>query len=79
MRTIKPLYAARLEDLGPGDFVQVRCVCGHEELLPGLGFIQGMKLRPLLHVLDLVPKMRCRECDTKGKVDISVKWEEKMV
>jgi hypothetical protein len=26
-----PLYAARIEDLGPGDFVQVECAgCGHE-------------------------------------------------
>jgi hypothetical protein len=48
MRVIQPRYAARLEDLGAGDFVQVRCVCGHEELLPGSGFIQGMKLRPRL-------------------------------
>jgi hypothetical protein len=29
-----PLYAARIEDLGPGDLVQVQCsACGHEELL----------------------------------------------
>jgi hypothetical protein len=74
MRVIKPLYAARLEDLGPGDYVQVRCVRGHEDLLPASGFIQGMKLRPTINVLDPAPKMRCRECDTKGRVDISVKW-----
>jgi len=32
-RAIVPLYAARLEDLGPGDLVQLECVCGHSELL----------------------------------------------
>jgi hypothetical protein len=74
MRIIKPLYAARLEDLGPGDFVQVRCVCGHEDLLPASGFIQGMKLPLYFHVLDLAPKMRCRECDERGKAVVSIKW-----
>jgi|HubBroStandDraft_6_1064221.scaffolds.fasta_scaffold40487_2 hypothetical protein len=30
-----PLYAARIEDLGPGDFVKVGCAaCHHVALLP---------------------------------------------
>ncbi len=30
-----PLYAARVEDLGPGDFVKVDCAaCGHTALTP---------------------------------------------
>jgi hypothetical protein len=30
-----PPYAARIEDLGPGDFVRVECIaCGHDELSP---------------------------------------------
>lgn len=74
MRIIKPLYAARLEDLTAGDYVQVRCVCGHEDLLPASGFIQGMRLHPRTCVLDLAPKMRCRECDRKGSVNVSVRW-----
>ena len=29
-----PLYTARIEHLGPGDFVRVQCTaCGHDELL----------------------------------------------
>jgi hypothetical protein len=28
-----PLYAARIEDLGPGDFIKVDCACGHTALL----------------------------------------------
>jgi hypothetical protein len=39
-----PLYAARIEDLGPGDFVKIDCAaCSHTALLaqlswPGLGW-----------------------------------------
>lgn len=73
---MKPFYAARLEDLGPGDFVRVECVCGHEELLQPIGFIQGMKLPSYTRVADLASKMRCRECDRKGKVSVSVRWAE---
>jgi hypothetical protein len=29
-----PLYQARIEDLGPGDFVRVECAaCGHDALI----------------------------------------------
>ncbi len=60
-----PLYAARVGDLKPGDFVQVECgVCGHDGLihpaaLPLLG------LRPDERITDLAPRLRCRECDVK--------------
>ena len=30
---MKPLYAAWLGDLGPGDLVEVECVCGHSQAL----------------------------------------------
>ena len=30
---MKPLYAAWLGDLGPGDLVEVECVCGHSQVL----------------------------------------------
>jgi hypothetical protein len=31
---MEPLYAARIQDLGHGDFVKVECIaCGHVELL----------------------------------------------
>src|SRR4029077_8913125 len=30
---MRPLYDARIEDLGPGDFVHVECACGHIERL----------------------------------------------
>ena len=32
---MKPLYATRIQDLGPGDFVKVECIaCGHVQLMP---------------------------------------------
>ena len=37
-----PLYAARIEDLGPGDFVRVECAaCGHDVLIPPNALLQG--------------------------------------
>jgi hypothetical protein len=45
--SMKMLYEARTQDLGPGDFVRVECAaCGHEELIPAIGLQQGMRLPP---------------------------------
>jgi hypothetical protein len=73
-----PLYAARIQDLGPGDFVKVECVaCGHVELLaPGKLRIKGLALPPYTPVLDLEPRLRCRECDARGKAVVSIRWAE---
>jgi hypothetical protein len=36
---MRPLYDARIEDLGPGDFLKVECAaCGHYELVPPIGY-----------------------------------------
>jgi hypothetical protein len=41
-----PLYAARIEDLGPGDFVRAECIaCGHAELIPARALLQGLRIR----------------------------------
>ena len=70
-----PLYAARIEDLGPGDFVKAECIaCGHDELIPASALLQGLRLLPHTPVLDLEPRLRCRECDAKGKAVVSIKW-----
>ena len=73
---MQPLYAARLEDLGPGDFVLIQCgACGHDGLihpaaLPSLG------LRADERVVDLATRLRCRECDAKGRAIVSVRWAD---
>jgi hypothetical protein len=70
---MRPLYDARLEDLGPDDRVRVECVCGHVALLQASGFIQGMRLPPHAVVVQLARKMRC-QCGRKGQVDVSIRW-----
>jgi hypothetical protein len=73
--TMRPLYDARIEDLRPGDFVKVECVaCGHDVLIPPSGLLQGLRLPPSMPVLDLESRFRCRECDTRGRVVVSIKW-----
>jgi hypothetical protein len=70
-----PLYAARVRDLRPGDFVIADCAsCGHDGLidptaLPSLGS------RTNERIVDLPPRLRCRECDQKGKAVVWIKWD----
>jgi hypothetical protein len=61
-----PLYAARAGDLGPGDFVQVECPCGHSELLTA-AMLATAGVAPDRKVLDIGCRMRCRECDERGR------------
>lgn len=61
-----PLYAARASDLGPGDFVQVECSCGHTELLTA-AMLATAGVAPDRKILDLGTRMRCRECDERGR------------
>jgi hypothetical protein len=70
---MKPHYAARIEDLGPGDFVKVECIaCGHELLIPPVGLLHGCRLPPITRVMDLEPRLRRRECDARGKAVVTV-------
>jgi len=72
-----PLYAARIEDLGPGDFVQVRCIaCGHDVLIPPASLLHELWLPPTTPVLDLEPRLRCRGCDARGKAVVSIRWAD---
>jgi hypothetical protein len=71
---MKPLYAARLEDLGPDDYVRVECACGHEALLLAEWLIRNAGLSPDQQVLKLERKFRCRECDRKGSASVMIRW-----
>jgi hypothetical protein len=69
-----PLYAARIEDLGPGDFRQGRL----RRLAPGRiadtrGATEG-RAEPPAKLLDLKGRLRCRGCGRKGRAAVSVKW-----
>ena len=61
-----PLYAARIEDLGPGDFVKVDCAaCHHVALLPPEALLR-VGLSTSAKVLDLKARLRCRGCGRLG-------------
>src|ERR1700674_5720443 len=67
-----PFYAARIADLGAGDLVQIECACGHVTLLTAqmlatAGVATEQKL------MDLSDRLRCRECDARGRAVVSVK------
>jgi hypothetical protein len=70
-----PLYAASIEDLGPGDIVKVDCAaCGHTALLTP-AFLARHGLEPHHRVLDLKDRVRCRGCGVRGRAVVSIKWE----
>ena len=67
-----PLYAARIEDLGRGDFVKVdSAVCHHVALLTPEALLTA-GLRPAAKVLDLKGRLRCRGCGRKGRAVVSM-------
>jgi ribosomal protein S27E len=69
-----PLYAARISDLGPGDFVKVDCAaCHHVALLPPEALLR-VGLSTSAKVLDLKGRLRCRGCGKKGRAVVSIKW-----
>ena len=69
-----PLYAAKIEDLGPGDFVKIDCaVCSHTAVLAP-AFLARLGLEPRRRVLDLKNRVRCRGCGVRGRAVVSVRW-----
>jgi hypothetical protein len=69
------LYAARLGDLGPGDLVEVECVCGHSQALTASMLATAGMGKPYETIMELQRRLRCRECDERGKVVVSVRSE----
>jgi hypothetical protein len=70
---MRPLYDARISDHGPGDFGHVECACGHSQLLTA-GMLATAGVAPDRKVLDLGNRLRCRECDERGRAVVSIKW-----
>jgi hypothetical protein len=70
-----PLCAARIQDLGPGDFVKVDCAgCDHIALLTPEALLRA-GLSPAAKVLDLKGRLRCRGCGRKGQAVVSIRWQ----
>jgi hypothetical protein len=53
--------------------VHVECACGHSELLTA-AMLATAGVEPYRKVLDLGARMRCRECDERGRAAVSVSW-----
>jgi hypothetical protein len=71
---LKALFEARVEDLGPGDFVIVECRCGHSLPIAASTLLHGLRLQPYERIMDLERRLRCRECDQRGTAVVSIKW-----
>ena len=69
-----PLYAARIEDLGRGDFLKVDCAACHHVALFTPDALLRVGLSPAAKVLDLKGRLRCRGCGRKGRAVVSIKW-----
>jgi hypothetical protein len=70
-----PLYAARIADLGAGDLLQIECACGHVTLLTA-AMLATAGVASEQKLIDLAARLRCRECDGRGRAVVSVKWRE---
>lgn len=69
-----PLYLARIEDLGPSDFVKIDCAaCSHTALL-STAFLSRLGLNPHDKVLDLKDRVRCRGCGARRRAVVFIKW-----
>ena len=70
---MRPLYDARIEDLGDGDFLHVECAaCGHYEMIPPIGLLQGWRLPPSMRVLDLERRLIRRARTFRRSADVLI-------
>ena len=69
-----PLYAARVQDLGPDDVAVFKCgACGHTAELPPSALLRGLELQPTDKVLDLERRLVCRLCLARGQAVVGDK------
>jgi hypothetical protein len=69
-----PLYATRIEDLRPSDFVKIDCAaCSHTALLTPASLAR-LGLEPRQRVLDLKDRVRCQKCNVRGRAVVAIKW-----
>jgi hypothetical protein len=73
MHRMRTLYDACVEDLRHSDYVLVECTCSHTQLLTR-SMLERYHPQPRERIMELGSRMRCRQCDARGKVSISIKW-----
>jgi hypothetical protein len=62
------LHGARIEDLGESDFLRVeRVACGHNELIPRIGMVVGLRPRASVRGSMLQSRFTRRECELEGQ------------
>ena len=66
-----PLYAARVSDLRPTEYVRVRCECGRAEILTA-AMLSRSGVSPKQKLTDLGRGMRCRQCEARGCALVSI-------
>jgi hypothetical protein len=65
-------YDFRAEHLEATDYLKVECQsCGHVERLTG-SMLATAGINPTHRIEDLARRLRCRECDAKGRVIVTV-------
>lgn len=65
------MFEARLEHMGPHDLVKVECLaCDHAQALTAARLSAGVKEYQVIQ--NLRRQFRCRQCDERGRVDISI-------
>jgi len=74
-RVMVPLYAARIEDLGPVDFMVVEChSCNTNVGQLSARFLLSLGFPPHTSIKSLQRCTRCRGCGVRGRGDISIRW-----
>lgn len=68
-----PLYAARIEGLGQGDFVRIDCAACHHVALLTPGALLRAGLSTGAKVLDLKGRLRCGGWRRKGRAVVSIR------
>ena len=66
-----PLYAARVSDLRPTEYLRVRCECGRAEVLTSEMLLTS-GVPPKRKLTDLGRGMRCRRCEERGCSLVSI-------
>jgi hypothetical protein len=73
---MKPLYSARVIDLSAKDLVQVECLgCRHLRLFTA-NMLATADVKPDALINKLERRLRCRHCDQRGKVILTIVWHD---
>lgn len=73
---MRPLYDARIGDLGDRDLLKMRCnACSHLVRMSRDYLLRFVRMEPYQPVLSLQRRFLCRKCRTRGYVDIVIEWK----